>query len=69
MNFGATLNNSSWFQPATNKRSKSVIKMLGTRKNLSAIVAILLGILIVSLAMNVKEMPRADEQQVYSSTK
>lgn len=70
MNFGATLNNRSWKQPANNKKSKSVIKMLGTRKNFSALVAILLGVLIVSLAMNVKEMPRTDEQQqVYSRTK
>ena len=70
MNFGATLNNRSWQQPANNKKSKRVIKMLGTKKNFSALVAILLGVLIVSLAMNVKEMPRTDEQQqVYSRTK
>jgi hypothetical protein len=68
MNFGATLNNSGWQQSTGNKKTKGVIKMFGSRKNVSALVAILLGVLIVSLAINVKETPQS-QAKVYSQMK
>ncbi len=68
MNFSATLNNNNWQSSAKSKKPKAVIKMISTRKNISAIVAILLGVLIVSYALSVKETPKTDVT-VYSQLK
>jgi hypothetical protein len=65
MNFDATLNN-NWQQ--STKKTGGVKKMFGSRKNISAIVAILLGVLIIAFALTVKETSGA-EVPVYSHAK